>query len=78
VVPKKRAKRKAVSAVMPRFSKTISLIRRGGMRRATVRATSAGPVEVMALDRKAFDDLMRESEPARRELERIIDERLAG
>ena len=31
LVPEERARRSAVSAVMPRFSKTISLTRRGGL-----------------------------------------------
>jgi putative ABC transport system ATP-binding protein len=51
---------------------------RGGTRRATVRAASDGVTEVMALDRKTFEQLMRESEPAQREFLREIDARLAG
>jgi ABC-type lipoprotein export system ATPase subunit len=49
---------------------------RGGTRRNTVRASGDGPVEVMALDRDTFDRLVRESEPARRELSRVAESRL--
>jgi ABC-type lipoprotein export system ATPase subunit len=49
---------------------------RGGTRRNTVRAGATGPAEVMALDRETFDQLIRESEPARRELRRVADARL--
>jgi ABC-type lipoprotein export system ATPase subunit len=51
---------------------------RGGTRRATVRAAPDGPVEVMALDRQTFEQLVRESEPARREFGRVADARLDG
>jgi hypothetical protein len=37
-VPKQRARRNAVSAEMPRFAKTISLIRRGGTFKARANA----------------------------------------
>jgi ABC-type lipoprotein export system ATPase subunit len=49
---------------------------RGGTRRNTVRAGADAPVEVMALDRETFDRLMRESEPARRELRRVAEARV--
>ena len=49
---------------------------RGGTRRNTVRAGPDEPVEVMALDRETFEQLVRESEPARRELGRVADARL--
>jgi ABC-type lipoprotein export system ATPase subunit len=49
---------------------------RGGTRRNTVRAAPDGPVEVMALDRQTFEQLVRESEPARRELSRVAEARL--
>src|SRR5207248_530845 len=49
---------------------------RGGARRNTVRASTGGPVEVMAMDRETFDQLMRESEPARRELRRVAEARV--
>ncbi len=49
---------------------------RGGTRRNTVRAGPDEPVEVMALDRETFDRLMRESEPARRELRRVAEARV--
>jgi len=48
----------------------------GGRRRANVRATGEAEVELMALDRETFAHLMDESEPARRELERVIGDRL--
>ena len=54
------------------FFGEIALVR-GGRRGATVRAGRNGPVEAMALDRGAFDELVRESEPTRRELERVIE-----
>jgi len=57
------------------FFGEIALVR-GGRRIATVRAGHGGDVEAMALDRNAFDELMRESEPTRRELERVISSRL--
>ena len=50
---------------------------RGGTRVATVRATTEGEVEVMALDRETFVGLIGESELAREELDRVIMERLA-
>jgi putative ABC transport system ATP-binding protein len=56
------------------FFGEIALLR-GGTRIATVRA-GAGEVEAMALDRDAFAELIRESEPTRRELERVISSRL--
>jgi ABC-type lipoprotein export system ATPase subunit len=49
---------------------------RGGKRTATVRAAGGAPAEVMALDRETFARLMEESEPARRELERVVGTRL--
>jgi len=49
---------------------------RGGTRRNTVRAGPDAQVEVMALDRETFDRLMRESEPARRELRRVAEARV--
>jgi ABC-type lipoprotein export system ATPase subunit len=49
---------------------------RGGRRVASVRATEEAEVEVMALDRETFARLMDESEPARRELERVMGGRL--
>jgi ABC-type lipoprotein export system ATPase subunit len=49
---------------------------RGGTRIASVRAGQGGAVEAMALDREAFAALVRESEPTRRELERVISARL--
>ena len=49
---------------------------RGGMRRNTVRAAADGPVEVMALDRETFEQLVRESESVRREFGRVADARV--
>jgi ABC-type lipoprotein export system ATPase subunit len=49
---------------------------RGGTRVATVRATAAGPVEVMALDRETFSRAIGESAVARRDFDRVIAERL--
>jgi len=52
---------------------------RGGSRVATVRAATQGSeVEVMALDRETFVQLIGESELAREELDRVIAERLAA
>jgi len=51
---------------------------RGGMRRNTVRAAADGPVEVMALDRETFEQLVRESESVRREFGRVADARVEG
>jgi energy-coupling factor transporter ATP-binding protein EcfA2 len=48
----------------------------GGTRRNTVRTAAHGPAEVMALDRETFEELVRESEPARRELRRVAELRL--
>jgi ABC-type lipoprotein export system ATPase subunit len=48
----------------------------GGTRRNTVRVGPDRPAEVMALDRETFDQLVRESEPARRELRRVAEARL--
>jgi putative ABC transport system ATP-binding protein len=49
---------------------------RGGRRVATVRASAAGEVEVMALDRETFSRAIGESELARRDFDRVIAERL--
>ena len=51
---------------------------RGGTRTATVRAAPDGTAELMVLDRDAFDELIRESQPAADELRRIADARLDG
>ena len=50
---------------------------RGGPRTATVRASSENELEVMALDRETFDGLTTKSAAIRRELERVVGERLA-
>jgi putative ABC transport system ATP-binding protein len=50
----------------------------GGMRRATVRAGRESAVEVMALDRETFVQLIDESDQARREFDRVMAERLEG
>jgi ABC-type lipoprotein export system ATPase subunit len=49
---------------------------RGGTRVATVRASSAGAVDVMALDRESFAEAIGGSELARRDFDRVIAERL--
>jgi ABC-type lipoprotein export system ATPase subunit len=59
------------------FFGEIALVR-GGTRGATVRASREDSVDVMALDRVSFDELLRESEPTRRELERVIEARLGN
>ncbi len=59
------------------FFGEIALLR-GGARTATVRAGADGPVELMALDRQTFDQLVGESEPAAEELRRIAAARLGG
>jgi len=51
---------------------------RGGRRTATVRASTAGPAEVMVLDSAAFERVVRESEAARTEFERVVGARLGG
>jgi ABC-type lipoprotein export system ATPase subunit len=49
---------------------------RGGTRVATVRASTAGEVEVMALDRESFAQAIGDSEVARRDFDRVIADRL--
>jgi energy-coupling factor transporter ATP-binding protein EcfA2 len=49
---------------------------RGGPRMATVRACAVNGLEVMALDRETFERVTQESETIRRELDRVVDERL--
>ena len=51
---------------------------RGGGRTATVRASEAGPVEVVTLDRATFAALLAESEPTREALERTAAARVAA
>jgi len=48
----------------------------GGTRTATVRASSDGPAELMALDRETFDELVRDSAPSAEELQRVAEARL--
>ena len=50
---------------------------RGGNNIATIRAAPEGPVDTIVLERHEFLDLVSESEAARRELERIIEARIA-
>lgn len=50
---------------------------RGGRNIATIRAAPQASVETVVLDRDEFLDLVAESEAARRELERVIDARIA-
>jgi ABC-type lipoprotein export system ATPase subunit len=47
----------------------------GGKRTATVRAAGSSPVEVVALSKRAFDDLISQSEETRAELGRVAVER---
>ena len=47
----------------------------GGKRTASVRAAGSGPVEVVALSKRAFDDLIGQSAATRTELERVAIER---
>jgi CRP-like cAMP-binding protein len=44
-------------------------------RRATVRAAQDGPVEVVALNRELFAEILSESEETHRMLRQIADER---
>lgn len=50
---------------------------RGIRRTATVRVTTDGPVEVMALDATAFHGIMSDSDATRESMNRMIQERLA-
>jgi CRP-like cAMP-binding protein len=50
---------------------------RGGANTATVRASEYMPVEVVALDRQAFSELLEESEAMRESIEQIAAARLA-
>jgi ABC-type lipoprotein export system ATPase subunit len=50
---------------------------RGGRRRATIRAAPGTPVEVVAIDRATFTNLMNESDATRQALERVAELRLA-
>jgi len=51
---------------------------RGGRRTATVRVSTGGPAEVMALDPSTFRRLVSESAAARSEFERVVGARLGG
>ena len=51
---------------------------RGGVRRATVRVSSEASAELMALDRATFEGVLAESETARKEVERVLSERVDG
>jgi ABC-type multidrug transport system ATPase subunit len=53
----------------------IGLIR-GGVSTATVRAAADSDVEIASLDREGFTRLLRESEPTRKEIDRVAQERL--
>ncbi|WP_274366087.1 ATP-binding cassette domain-containing protein [Paenibacillus thermotolerans] len=53
----------------------IALVR-GGVRTATIRASAGEPLEVYALDRESFGDLLLQSAPTREEMDRIIRQRL--
>jgi len=59
------------------FFGEVALVR-GGRRGATVRAGRDGSVELMALERDSFDELIRDSEATRRELEKVIQVRLGN
>jgi ABC-type lipoprotein export system ATPase subunit len=50
---------------------------RGGHWRATVRAASDMPVEVVAIDRETFINLMSESDTTREVIEQVVESRLA-
>jgi ABC-type lipoprotein export system ATPase subunit len=50
---------------------------RGGANTASVRAAGMTPVEVVALDKETFRDLLEESEATRQALEQIAESRLA-
>jgi len=49
---------------------------RGGQRTATVRASLAGEVEVMALDREGFVEMLGSSDPTRADIDQAIRSRL--
>jgi len=49
---------------------------RGGMSMGTVRAAADSDVEVASLDRESFSRLLAESEPTKREIDRVARERL--
>jgi CRP-like cAMP-binding protein len=50
---------------------------RGGRWRATIRAAPDAPVEVSALDRDTFIQLLKESDATREAIERVVEARLA-
>ncbi len=50
---------------------------RGGKWRATIRAAPDAPVDVVALDRETFAQLLAESEATRAVIERVVESRLA-
>jgi hypothetical protein len=50
---------------------------RGGHSRATVCAAPEMPVEVVAIDRETFINLMSESDATREVIERVVETRLA-
>jgi ABC-type lipoprotein export system ATPase subunit len=49
---------------------------RGGKTLATIRATQEGPVEVLALDRETFFELLNESEETKQVIDQIVKARL--
>ncbi len=49
---------------------------RSGVSISTVRAGIDSDVQVAALDRESFNNLMNESEPTKKEIDRVAQERL--